>query len=179
MKQLLKELRRPAYKSQQAKLHPSLKQGLEDENTQILHALLEAEEKDYKPPTDLVIEAPQTKLESPTANFPLMNFLKNKRVGDISPVAQVPETPLIDNKYADDLLLKLKSTKEELNDVLSELDKSGTRRRDMSGSPDDNMDDLSPETQELMRKVMNKGGESLASLGTKPKEKPEYPTEYP
>lgn len=62
--------------------------------------------------------------------------------------------------------------------MLSEIDRSPIRRRDMSGSPDDNMDDLSPETQELMRKVMGKGS-SLASLGTAPVEKPEYPSANP
>jgi len=131
-----------------------LKPGVEDENTQILNAILEAEEKEYKPPVDLVIEAPQaTKAggdQSPKYQYPLMNFLKNKRVGDISPAPRMAEQSQLEgnqsSRLPEDLVQKLKSTKDELHEVLSEIDKSPIRRRDMSGSPDDNMDDLSPET---------------------------------
>lgn len=55
----------------------------------MLNAMIEAEEKEYKPPVDVVIEAPQATMgagqESPKYQYPLMNFLRNKRVGDISP----------------------------------------------------------------------------------------------
>lgn len=68
MKSMLKELRKPVYKQQLEKLHPSLKQDIEDENIKILEALLEAaEEKYYKAP-DMILSGQQASRRSQQLN---------------------------------------------------------------------------------------------------------------
>ena len=53
--------------------------------------MIEAEDKEYKPPVDLIVAAPQTGSDNITSyngkdcSYPLLNFFKNKRVGDLSP----------------------------------------------------------------------------------------------
>lgn len=98
MKQLLKELRKPAYRNVQVKLHPSLRpQDTDDENIQILEALLKAEEKEFKQP-ELIVLAPQTIEEVPKdkSNFPLQNYLQNKKIKDISSTGGPGGTPFAD-----------------------------------------------------------------------------------